>query len=160
MKLLSEEVFSFSKGNLLNSDVVFLKSNFNEQFGQVYDLCSWVLSQAIQQGPSFAPHLVKSCLKTLQAFFFWIPLPYIFDTEIIELIISNFIEPPNSRIEAIKCITEISSLDFKDMDDPGLARRCKEKLCYYYCLLIQRIQSVTKGRSLLDEYNSTLQTKQ
>jgi hypothetical protein len=78
-------------------------------------------------------------LKTLQAFFFWIPLPYIFDTEIIELIINNFIEPPNSRIEAIKCITEISSLDFKDMDDPALVRRCKEKLCYYYCLLITRI---------------------
>lgn len=30
LKLLSEEVFSFSKGNLLNSDVVFLKSNFND----------------------------------------------------------------------------------------------------------------------------------
>jgi hypothetical protein len=78
-------------------------------------------------------------LKTLQAFFFWIPLPYIFDTEIIEVIINNFIEPTNSRIEAIKCVTEISSLEFKDIDDTNVARRCKEKLCFYYCLLINRI---------------------
>jgi exportin-1 len=160
LKLLSEEVFSFSKGNILNSDVQFLKTNFNEQFGQVYGLCEYVLSQALQNGPSFAPQLVKSCLRTLQAFFFWIPLPYIFDTQLIEVIINHFIEPPNSRIEAIKCITEISSLDFKEIDDPNLSRRCKEKLCYFYCLLIQRIHSLTKGRSLLDEYNATLQTKQ
>lgn len=160
LKLLSEEVFSFSKGNILNSDVQFLKNNFNEQFGQVYGLCEYVLSQALQNGPSFAPQLVKSCLRTLQAFFFWIPLPYIFDTQLIEVIINNFIEPPNSRIEAIKCITEISSLDFKEIDDPNLFRRCKEKLCYFYCLLIQRIHSLTKGRSLIDEYNATLQTKQ
>lgn len=30
----------------------------------------------------------------------------------------------------------------------------------FYCQLIQRIQSLTKGRSLLDEYNATMQTKQ
>jgi hypothetical protein len=95
-----------------------------------------VLDQALQIGPSFAPQLVKSCLRTLQAFFFWIPLPYIFDYSLIEVIINNFIEPPNSRVEAIKCITEISSLDFKDMNNPDVERRCKEKLCYYYCLLI------------------------
>jgi exportin-1 len=34
LKLLSEEVFSFSKGNILTSDVQFLKENFNAQFGE------------------------------------------------------------------------------------------------------------------------------
>ena len=44
LKLLSEEVFSFSKGNILTSDVQFLKENFNAQFGEVYSLCEFVLT--------------------------------------------------------------------------------------------------------------------
>jgi len=34
----------------------------------------------------------------------------------IELILNNFVIPNTTRIEAIKCFTEIASLDFSEMD--------------------------------------------
>jgi hypothetical protein len=46
----------------------------------------------------------------------WIPFGYIFQTNMIELILNNFVVPNTTRIEAIKCFTEIASLDFSEMD--------------------------------------------
>ena len=37
---------------------------------------------------------------------------------------------------------------------------CKEKLCYYYCLLMQQIGETTKQRSLLHEFESVAGSKQ
>lgn len=82
-----------------------------------------------------APSLVKSCLKTLQAFLSWIPLNYIFSSDLIENLITHFIVPIHSRNEAIKCFTEISSLTFAELD-PNDAQQCKVRLCYYYCSFI------------------------
>jgi len=56
------------------------------------------------------PSLVRACLKTFQTFLTWIPFPYIFDTELINLILNYFLAPATSRIEAIKCFGEIAAL--------------------------------------------------
>ena len=78
-----------------------------------------------------------------------------------EMLIKKYIQPVQTRIEAIKCITEISSLTFKEIEnEPQFVRVCKEKLCYYYCLLMQQISETTKQRSLLLEYESVAGTKQ
>jgi exportin-1 len=62
--------------------------------------------------------LVRSCLKTFQTFMTWIPFAYIFDTELIPLILNYFIVPNSSRIEAIKCFGEIAAL-FTPADTEG-----------------------------------------
>ncbi len=56
------------------------------------------------------PSLVRACLKTFQTFLSWIPFPYIFDTELIPLVLNHFLVPNTSRIEAIKCFGEIAAL--------------------------------------------------
>ena len=117
--------------------------------------------QVLQNSQGVSESLIKSCLKTLQVFLAWIPLQYIFDTQLMEILIRSFIQPAQTRIEAIKCFTEISSLTFKEIEDqPTVVRQCKEKLCYYYCLLMQQIGETTKQRSLLSEYESIAGTKQ
>ena len=43
LRLLSEEVFDFSKGTILRSEVQQFKAQMNSQFGQVFHLCLNVL---------------------------------------------------------------------------------------------------------------------
>jgi exportin-1 len=88
----------------------------------------------------------------------WIPFGYIFQTNMIELILNNFVVPNTTRIEAIKCFTEIASLDFSEMD-PAEQRALKEKVCLYFCLFVSKIAEVTKNRSLVDEYKSIVGSK-
>jgi hypothetical protein len=55
-------------------------------------------------------------------------------------------------------MTEIASLTFEDADEQE-RRANKEKVCLYFCLFIQKVVEVTKGRSLLDEFNSVQNSK-
>jgi hypothetical protein len=93
--------------------------------------------------------LVRSCLKTFQTFMTWIPFAYIFDTELIPLILNHFIVPSSTRIEGIKTFGEIAALFTpQDTDSKILTnnqvnpadqpenRPNLEKLCLYFCLFI------------------------
>ena len=113
MRLLSEEVFDFSKGTILQKDAASLKEKMSAEFEMVYNICI----QVLKNSDGVSESLIKACLKTLQAFLSWIPLQFIFDTELMEILIKTYIQPAQTRIEAIKCFTEISSLTFKEITD-------------------------------------------
>ena len=81
----------------------------------------------------------------------WIPLGYIFQTDLVESVMKNLIAPPSTRIEAIKLFTEISQVDLKG-EEESYQNMYKEKICMFYCLFIEQIQNVTKGRDLRQEY--------
>ena len=158
LKLLSEEVFDFSKNTLQDSQAKQLKTAMTNEFGAIFELCMWVLNQSLLNPQQLKQSLVRSCLKTLQAFFSWIPFGYIFETPLIELILNNFIVPNPTRIEAIKCFTEIASLDLSDATVEE-QRGFKEKICLYFCLFISKIAEVTKGRPFLDEFHAVAGSK-
>jgi exportin-1 len=88
----------------------------------------------------------------------WIPFAYIFDTDLIPIIINNFLAPSTSRNEAIRCFTEIASLNLDDADESE-KRSCKEKICLYFCMFISKIAEITKSRSLYDEFKNVENTK-
>jgi len=134
LRLLSEEVFDFSKGTILRSEVTQFKAQMNQQFGQVFQLCMNVLSQEMNM--QIPDSLFKSCLRTLQAYLSWIPHNYIFNFGLFEGLISKFIQPAQTRVDAIKCITEVSSLTFEELTDADEHRQMKEKLCFYYCTML------------------------
>lgn len=104
----------------------------------------------------------------------WIPFAYIFETELIPLILNNFLLPNTSRIEAIKCFGEIAALLCPTESDskttltnnpttnPSLDpenRPNQDKLCLFYCIFIQKIVDITKGRNFLDEFNNVKGSK-
>ena len=62
-------------------------------------------------------------------------------------------------MDAIKCITEVSALTFEEIEDPNEQREMKEKLCFYFCQMIQQVQTTTKNRSLQQEFNAVQNTK-
>jgi exportin-1 len=159
LRMMSEEIFDFSKNQILQSEVRQLKEQMIEQFMRVNELCYWVLNQALTT--QINPSLVKSCLKALQAYLSWIPLNFIFNTDLMSNLIEHFILPIQSRNEAIKCVTEIASLTFEELDaqDP-MRLHCRMKLCHYYCQFIKKITELTKNRSLTDEYASVKKSQQ
>ena len=57
-----------------------LKNSLNTEFGQIHSLCLFVLNA------SKKPSLIKATLATLHAFLSWIPLGYIFESNLVEVL--------------------------------------------------------------------------
>lgn len=107
LKLLSEEVFDFSKDQMVTEKVKVLKESLNGEFAQIFQLCEFVLEM------SQRPSLLKVTLQTLQRFLTWIPLGFIFQTNLLAAL-HKYFAIPMFRNEALDCLTEIGSL--QDLD--------------------------------------------
>ncbi|CAL5408072.1 unnamed protein product [Camellia sinensis] len=79
LKLLSEEVFDFSRGEMTQQKIKELKQSLNSEFQLIHELCLYVLSAASQR-----TELMRATLATLHAFLSWIPLGYIFESPLCE----------------------------------------------------------------------------
>ena len=113
LKLLSEEVFDFSRDQMVTEKVKQMKESLNGEFSQIYQLCEFVLEH------SQRPSLLRVTLQTLQRFLTWIPLGYIFRTSLIEKLVNKFFPSPIFRNEALECLTEIGCLqDLEPQYDP------------------------------------------
>lgn len=104
LRLLSEEVFDFSQDQMTSVKARNLKTSMTQEFSSIFQLCSEVLSSASQ------PSLVKATLETLLRFLNWIPLGYIFETPIINTLLTRFLDVPEFRNVTLKCLTEIGGL--------------------------------------------------
>lgn len=105
LKLLSEEVFDFSSGQITQTKARHLKDTMCSEFSQIFQLCSFVL-----EGSMNAP-LIAVTLETLLRFLNWIPLGYIFETKLVETLIFKFLNVPMFRNVALKCLSEIAGLN-------------------------------------------------
>lgn len=103
LKLLSEEVFDFSSGNMLQIKAKNLKESMNNEFQQVFQLCNFIMAN------SKNTNLIIVTLETLLRFLNWIPLGYIFETQLIPNLINTFLIIPNFRNMTLKCLTEIGN---------------------------------------------------
>lgn len=83
LKLLSEEVFDFSAEQMTQTKTKNLKNQMCGEFSEIFKLCSEVLEEAQKTS------LIKSTLETLLRFLNWIPLGYIFETTIIDLLLTR-----------------------------------------------------------------------
>ena len=83
LKLLSEEIFDFSAEQMTQAKTKALKNSMCGEFSEIFQLCSEVLEKAVK------PSLIKATLETLLKFLNWIPLGYIFETNIIDMLISR-----------------------------------------------------------------------
>lgn len=93
LKLLSEEIFDFSAEQLTQAKVKNLKNQMCGEFSEIFKLCSEILEEAQKTS------LIKATLETLLRFLNWIPLGYIFETTIIDLLLTRV-----SRFSFLSCI--------------------------------------------------------
>ena len=110
LKLLSEEVFDFSKDQMVTQKVKTMKLSLNNEFQSIYHLCEFILAH------SSKPSLLKVTLETLQRFLTWIPLEFIFRTQMIDALLNKFFPEPMFRNEALDCLTEIGGLSDPNFD--------------------------------------------
>ncbi|KAI2505592.1 CRM1 C terminal [Fragilaria crotonensis] len=111
LKLLSEEVFDFSKDQIVTEKVKTLKESLNSEFQAIYHLCEFILAH------SQRPSLLQVTLQTLQRFLTWIPLDFIFRTQLLNVLLNRFFPEPMFRNDALECLTEIGSLQEPKYDN-------------------------------------------
>ncbi|KAF5442384.1 hypothetical protein F2P56_035047 [Juglans regia] len=107
LKLLSEEVFDFSRGEMTQQKIKDLKQSLNSEFQLIHELCLYVLSA------SQRAELIRATLATLHAFLSWIPLGYIFESPLLETLLKLF-PVPSYRNLTLQCLTEVAALNFGD----------------------------------------------
>ncbi|TFK42998.1 CRM1 C terminal-domain-containing protein [Crucibulum laeve] len=112
LKLLSEEIFDFSAEQMTQTKIKNLKNQMCGEFSEIFKLCSEVLEEAQKSS------LIKATLETLLRFLNWIPLGYIFETTIIDLLLNRFLEAPEFRNVTLKCLAEIAALNVGPEYDP------------------------------------------
>ncbi|KAK7256745.1 hypothetical protein RIF29_30203 [Crotalaria pallida] len=110
LKLLSEEVFDFSRGEMTQQKIKELKQSLNSEFQLIHELCLYVLSV------SQRAELIRATLSTLHAFLSWIPLGYIFESPLLETLL-KFFPVPAYRNLTLQCLTEVASLQIGNYYD-------------------------------------------
>jgi len=110
LRLMSEEVFDFSNGQMTQAKIKELKSSFNKEFIIIYQLCEYILENSQKAS------LLNVTLQTLLRFLNWIPLGYIFETKMIDTLLFKFFPVPIFRNIALECLTEIGSLTAPNYD--------------------------------------------
>ncbi|KAL6581639.1 Exportin-1 [Orobanche minor] len=103
LKLLSEEVFDFSRGEMTQQKIKELKQSLNSEFQLIHELCVYVLSA------SQRAELIRATLATLHAFLSWIPALYIFLSPLLERLL-NLFPVPAYRNLTLQCLTEIGAI--------------------------------------------------
>lgn len=111
LKLLSEEVFDFSSGQMTQAKAKHLKDTMCNEFSHIFQLCQFVMEN------SQNALLVHATLETLLRFLNWIPLGYIFETKLISTLIYKFLNVPLFRNVTLKCLTEISGVNASHYDE-------------------------------------------
>lgn len=104
LKLLSEEVFDFSKESMTAARAEALKSNMTDQFAMIFQLLEFILQASTK------PALITETLQTLQRFVTWIPDKFIFETALLPLLCSKFLPVPAFRVDTLLVLTEVASL--------------------------------------------------
>ena len=83
LRLLSEEVFDYSAEQMTQSKIKNLKNQISGEFSEIFKLCTEILEEASKTS------LVKATLETLLRFLNWIPLGYIFETTVVDILITR-----------------------------------------------------------------------
>jgi exportin-1 len=85
----SEEVFDFSVDHMTVAKMSKLKNQMVNEFGSIFDLCKQVLSSQTTNN-----HLIHSTLETLLKFISWIPVQFVYQQDLIQILESNVIKRP------------------------------------------------------------------
>jgi exportin-1 len=105
LKLLSEEVFDFSRDEMTSAKAKRLKESFNADFSLIFQLCEYIMANSTKVS------LLVCTFQTLLKFLNWIPLGYIFETQLVKTLVYKFLPQPAFRNDVLACLTEIGSLD-------------------------------------------------
>lgn len=94
LKLLSEEIFDFSAEQMTHTKINNLKNSLCDEFSDIFQLCLEILEKAQKTS------LIRATLETLLRFLGWIPLGFVFETSIIDQLLTRV--SPRSCVNPIE----------------------------------------------------------
>jgi exportin-1 len=127
-QLMSEEIFDFSADQMTSAKAHHLKQQFCGEFKIVYELCQLVMSK------SQNPQLLLATLETLLRFLNWIPVGYIFETQLIENLTSTFLNNSTYQNVTLKCLAEIAGVTLPNQNPKSQLYDEKMRLMFYNSL--------------------------
>ncbi|KAI8854398.1 CRM1 C terminal-domain-containing protein [Chytridium lagenaria] len=127
--------FDFSAESMTQQKIKNLKNSMCQEFSEIFQLCQEVLSKATK------PSLISATLETLLRFLNWIPLGYIFETNLIDTLQSRFLEVPAFQNVTLKCLTEIGSLQ--------VGPEYNEKFGLLFSLVMSSIEVIISAHAYL-----------
>ena len=104
LKLMAEEVFDFSQDEMTQAKANAMKLSLKAEFEEIFKLCYEILDKTTK------PSLIIATLNALLKYIHWIPLNYIFQTDLLPLLTNKFLAPADTRSITLKCLTEVSAL--------------------------------------------------
>ncbi|CAM0878206.1 unnamed protein product [Alopecurus aequalis] len=137
LKLLSEEIFDFSRGEMTQQKIKELKSSLNSEFRLIHELCLYVLS-ATQSS-----ELIRATLATLHAFLSWIPVGFIFESPLLETLL-KFFPVAAYRNLTLQCLTEVAALQFGDFYNMQYVKM--------YTIFMMQLQAILPPGSIPNAY--------
>ena len=145
--MLSEDIFDFGANTMTSHRVENLKNTLSEQFPHVQRLCELVLSQYLQapQGTVKAS-LVNAALATMSHYLKWVPQGTLFESNLIDLLISKFWDSLSFRIEIVKCLTEAFSLSVGpgQIADMAVNSMCLQKMSQWINQVAEKLNHLPR----------------
>ena len=118
----------------LQAKVSELKNSLNTEFGLIHELCSFVLSA------SQKPDLIRATLETLGVYLSWVPLGYILQSNMIEVLLKLFPQPAFRNV-ALRCLTEVR---------PYSSYNSVQNICLFYSSSVRISCLISTCRSSRD----------
>eukprot|EP01117_Protostelium_nocturnum_P011324 TRINITY_DN4108_c0_g1_i1.p1 TRINITY_DN4108_c0_g1~~TRINITY_DN4108_c0_g1_i1.p1 ORF type:complete len:1068 (-),score=171.31 TRINITY_DN4108_c0_g1_i1:50-3253(-) len=143
-RLMSEEVFDFSNGQMTQAKIIELKKSFHDDFSKIFELCQLILDNSRQ------PSLLLVTLQTLLRFLNWIPLGYLFETNLVEKLCTKFLPVPIFRNAALECLGEIGSLSITSEAPQATQATFFEKV--FQNVMTQIAGILPPGTNIADKY--------
>ncbi|KAL9539014.1 hypothetical protein MBANPS3_010522 [Mucor bainieri] len=144
LRYLSEEVFDFSIDHMTVAKMHKLKDQMVNEFGSIFDLCKTILGQ---KNASNA-HLIKATLETLQRFICWIPIQFVYQQDLVQLLQANI--KGDQRNLALQCFAEIISLDQVD------SQQYSDIIFSIYTIVCTQVTStISKESDIVQLYNES-----
>ncbi|CAL9736999.1 exportin-1 [Monosporozyma servazzii] len=108
LKLMAEEIFDdeLGQGSLTQAKRFKLRESLSHDFQQILLLCYNILSDNEMKEIKTMP-LFEATLSTLNKYLDWIPLKFVFDSNITPLLIDKYLIQSETRSITLKCLTTI-----------------------------------------------------
>jgi exportin-1 len=149
LRLLSEDVFDYSKDQMTQQRMKEMKSKLNQEFEGIYTLSQYILDR------SKDPRLLRNTLQTLDRFLHWIPIRAVFQTKLVPTLV-KFFQVPRFTNDALKCLSEIGTLNLegnKEWEEKLVILFVK--IIYYVRIFLQKLGTT----ELKDAYDPPSQQK-
>ena len=107
----------------------------------IFDLCLYVFQNFLKNSQVVKVSLVKACISCINSLLIWIPLSYIFLSNLIDKILLNLLSNGQFRLAVLRCLVQISSLRFDSVQEQSKTQ-LKEKVYTMWGTFLQKFNGI------------------